>query len=173
MGLLNNLFGKKDEVQEKHTERITEVNTIYAPLDGQAISLEDFPDEVMRAEVLGKGCGIIPNEECVKAPFEGEIIQVADTKHAVGIKSLDGIELLIHIGVDTVEMNGKGFQTFVKVGDTVSLGQKLIAFSREEIRKAGYIDAVAMIITNSDDYQEVNLEVKGNVTCGNRIMAVK
>lgn len=63
------------------------------------------------------------------------------------LKSLDGIELLIHIGVDTVEMNGKGFQTFVKVGDTVSLGQKLIAFSREEIRKAGYIDAVAMIIT--------------------------
>lgn len=173
MGLLKSLFDKKEEVKIEKAERVTVKNTIYAPVSGEIISLEKFPDEVFSAEVLGKGCGIYPKEECIKAPFEGEIVQVADTKHAIGMKSVDGIELLIHIGVDTVEMKGQGFKTFVKEGDFVSLEQKLVEFSQDEIKKAGYKSAVAVIVTNSDDFQKIALKKEGAVQSGDSIMTAE
>lgn len=172
MGLLYNLFGKKGEnVQE--TERTTEKNSVYAPVKGNVIPLEQFPDEVFSAGVLGMGFGIYPEEEQVCAPFEGKVVQVSDTKHAVGLKSVDGMEVLIHVGIDTVEMNGKGFRTFVKEGDSVTLGQKLVIFSKEEIQKAGYKDAIAVIVTNSDDYAGIDLKAKGQTECKALVMTVK
>lgn len=169
MGLFDQLFGKKEE-SRKETGRMTEKNSIYAPVAGKVIPLEQFPDEVFSAGVLGMGFGIWPEEEQVCAPFEGKVIQMSDTKHAIGLKSLDGMELLIHIGVDTVEMQGKGFQTFVNEGDSVVPGQKLVTFSKKEIRKAGYKDAVAVIITNSDDYSAVRLITEGQADGNTLIM---
>ena len=99
--------------------------------------------------------GIKPEEEIIVAPFDGEITSVVDTGHAVGLTSSDGVELLIHVGVDTVKMQGDGFQVFVTEGQKVKTGEKLLKFDRDKIRKAGYSDTTAVLVTNSDDYSSV------------------
>lgn len=140
-------------------EKITcQPGTVYAPVSGSAIPSEEIPDETFAAGVLGRGVGIHPTEGFVVAPFNGEISSVTDTKHAVGIQSPDGIELLIHVGVDTVAMQGNGFQCFVQEGQQVRAGDKLIAFDRQKIKQAGHPDCVAVLVTNSDDYD--NLIIK-------------
>ena len=89
------------------------------------------------------------------APFDGEIVSVVESKHAVGIKSKDGVELLIHVGIDTVKMNGEGFTCFVNEGDTVKAGDKLVHFDRATIKEAGYSDMVVVLVTNSFEFDEV------------------
>lgn len=131
---------------------------VYAPVSGSAIPSEEIPDETFAAGVLGRGVGINPTESIVVAPFNGEISSVTDTKHAVGISSPDGMELLIHVGVDTVAMQGDGFQCFVQEGQQVKAGEKLIAFDRKKIKQAGHPDCVVVLVTNSDDYG--NLTIK-------------
>ena len=120
--------------------------------------------------VLGQGIGMYPEEETVYAPFDGKITQVIDTKHAIGILSNDNIELLIHVGMDTVAMKGKGFKLFVSEGDTVSCGQKLMTFSKSEIAAAGYPDTTAIIITNSDDFNKVSTLIEGPVEKGTAVL---
>jgi PTS system sucrose-specific IIC component len=105
--------------------------------------------------VLGDGVGIEPEVGLVVAPFDGEIANVAETGHAIGLEGPGDMELLIHIGVDTVKMKGKGFHPLVKEGDHVTAGQKLLEFDRDEIAKAGFPDTVVVLLTNSDDYEDV------------------
>ena len=128
---------------------------IYAPVSGKVICREDIPDETFASGIMGEGVGIKPEEEIIVAPFDGEITSVVDTGHAVGLTSSDGVELLIHVGVDTVKMQGDGFQVFVTEGQKVKTGEKLLKFDRDKIRKAGYIDTTAVLVTNSDDYSSV------------------
>ena len=154
MGLLNKIRGKKDEPIQGLS---TEVNTVYAPVSGKLIALADFPDEAFSEGILGQGCGIEPSGDIVKAPFNGEVAQLQDSQHALGLVSEDGVELLIHVGVDTVSMNGKGFHALVKKGDKIVMGQSLLKFSTMEIRNAGFNTSVAIIVTNSDDYASVNI----------------
>lgn len=169
MGILNKVLGKKDN----NMERVEiEKNTIYAPVAGKLIALKDFPDDVFSEGILGQGCGIEPEEEMVKAPFHGEVIELQDSKHAIGLLSEDGIELLIHIGIDTVGMKGKGFETFVKKGDSVVKGQNLIRFNRKDILAAGLKDTVAVVITNSGDYSSVKVVEPDNVDNDMMIMTV-
>lgn len=144
--------------------------TIYAPADGTVIPLSEFPDELFSQEVLGPGCGILPVGNLVAAPFQGTVIQVTDTLHAVGIASNDGIELLIHIGVDTVSMNGKGFECFVKEGQKVNRGDKLVSFSSETIKEAGFSDAIAVVVTNPDDFNGLTLKKTGSALTGDVIL---
>ena len=92
------------------------------------------------------------------APFDGEISSVTDTHHAVGVTSPDGMELLIHVGVDTVDMKGDGFQCFVKTGQKVKAGETLITFDRAKIAAAGHPDMVAVLLTNADDYKDLKIE---------------
>lgn len=132
--------------------------TVYAPVSGNAIPSEEIPDETFAAGVLGRGVGIEPTEGVVVAPFDGEISSVTDTKHAVGVTSPDGMELLIHVGVDTVAMNGDGFECFVQEGQKVKAGDKLITFDREKIRQAGHPDCVVVLVTNSDDYENLTVQ---------------
>ena len=122
------IFGKFGGNKNKQA---TEPLTVYAPFSGNAIALEEIPDPVFSQGILGQGCGMEPAEETVCAPFNGTVTQVIDTKHAVGVTSKDGLELLIHVGMDTVDMKGQGFTCHVKEGDSVKLGQKLITFSME------------------------------------------
>lgn len=131
---------------------------VYAPVSGKVIPSTEIPDETFAAGVLGSGVGIEPNEGIVLAPFDGEIASVTDTKHAVGISSPDGMELLIHVGVDTVAMNGDGFECFVTEGQNVKAGEKLISFDREKIHAAGHPDCVVVLVTNSDDYENLTIE---------------
>ena len=128
---------------------------IYAPVSGKVICREDIPDETFASGIMGEGVGIKPEEEIIVAPFDGEITSVVDTGHAVGLTSSDGVELLIHAGVDTVKMQGDGFQVFVTEGQKVKTGEKLLKFDRDKIRKAGYSDTTAVLVTNSDDYSSV------------------
>ena len=128
---------------------------VLQPTKGKVIAREDIPDETFAAGILGDGVGIQPSEGVVVAPFDGVVSSVFDTKHAITLEK-NGMELLIHVGVNTVNMQGDGFQAFVKDGDTVKAGQKLLTFDRDKIKKAGYNDTVVVLLTNSDDLADVS-----------------
>ncbi|MBR3036046.1 MAG: PTS glucose transporter subunit IIA [Lachnospiraceae bacterium] len=127
---------------------------ILQPVKGVVISREDIPDDTFASGVLGDGVGIQPTDDKVVAPFDGTISSVAESQHAVGLEA-NGMELLIHVGVDTVNMQGDGFTCLVKEGDEVKAGQTLIVFDRDKIKAAGYSDTVAVLLTNSDDLEGV------------------
>ena len=133
--------------------------TVLQPVKGNVIPYDKIPDDTFASGVLGTGVGVEPTDELVVAPFDGEISSVAESKHAVGISAND-MELLIHVGVDTVNMNGDGFTCLVKEGDKVVAGQPLIRFDRAKIKAAGYSDTVAVLLTNSDDLQGVEYGAK-------------
>ena len=128
--------------------------TVLQPVKGNVIAREQIPDDTFASGVLGDGVGIEPADELVVAPFDGTISSVAESQHAVGIEA-NGMEMLIHVGVDTVNMHGDGFTCLVKEGDEVKAGQPLIRFDREKIKAAGYSDTVAVLLTNSDDLEGV------------------
>ena len=147
MGFLDKILGKTAPAQVLPCEP----GTVYVPIRGRVMPLEEIPDEVFSQGVLGPGCGIEPAEETVCAPFAGTITQLSETKHAVGLTSDDGMELLIHVGMDTVEMNGKGFAYYVKEGEKLTRGQKLMTFSLADIKAAGHPATTAVILCNADE----------------------
>lgn len=130
-------------------------HTLYTPLSGTVIPLEEVPDETFSAGILGQGLAIRPDQSTVYAPFDGTVIQTVDSKHAVGLRSADGMEVLIHVGIDTVDMNGQGFTLYCKEGDAVKRGQRLLAFDPAAIQAAGHPTVTVVIVTNSDDYKNV------------------
>lgn len=170
MGLFDRIFGNAKTEEQDAVQ--TEKNTVYAPMDGMVMPLEEIGDGVFSARALGQGCGIRPSSETVVAPCDGRIVQVADTKHAVGIESPDGLEILIHVGLDTVAMNGKGFTVYTTPGSQVKCGQKLLSFDRKAIADAGYSDTTAVLITNSGDYQKFELCRTGAVSRCEKIITV-
>ena len=159
------VFGYKDAEPEKAPAPKAEPlpglecapGTVYAPVSGTAIPSEEIPDETFAAGVLGRGVGIQPSAGVIAAPFDGEVTTVADTRHAVGLSSPDGMELLIHVGVDTVAMNGDGFTALVQEGQKVKAGQTLLTFDRAKIAAAGHPDVVVVLVTNSDDYADLTI----------------
>ena len=132
---------------------------ILQPVKGTVIPREEIPDETFAGGILGDGVGIVPEEGVVVAPFDGVVTSIFDTKHAVTLEK-DGMELLIHVGVNTVNMGGDGFAGFVQDGDEVKAGQKLIEFDSQKIKDAGYSDVVAVLLTNSDDLEGVECGAK-------------
>ena len=132
---------------------------VLQPVKGTVIARDQIPDETFASGVLGDGVGIQPADDKVVAPFDGTISSVAESQHAVGIEA-NGMEMLIHVGVDTVNMKGDGFTCLVKEGDAVKAGQPLIIFDRAKIKAAGYSDTVAVLLTNSDDLEGVECGAK-------------
>lgn len=130
---------------------------IAAPLKGNIHPLSKAQDEAFASGALGQGAMIEPNEEVVVAPFDGTVTALFPTKHAIGLTSKDGIELLIHVGINTVELNGKHFKTFVNQGDSVKKGQKLIEFDKDSISKEGYLTQTMIIVTNSADFKQIDV----------------
>ena len=128
---------------------------ISLPTPGKVIPYTDIPDSTFASGALGQGVGVEPEEGVVYAPMDGEISSVADSKHAIGISGENDQELLIHVGVDTVEMKGDGFKTLVEEGDQVKKGQKIMEFDIKKIKEAGHPDTVVVLLTNSDDYEDV------------------
>lgn len=124
---------------------------VFAPAKGEIIQLDKVPDPVFSEKMMGEGVAIIPSEGRIHAPIEGTIILVAETKHAVGIRSHDGTEILIHIGLETVSLNGEGFKVHVKAGDSVSIGQLLIEVDLTYIKKNAKSTITPIIVTNSHD----------------------
>ncbi len=176
MGIFSNLFrGKaKDEPAPQPAKAAPAGDKIIgAPLEGEIRILSEIEDPVFSTEVLGKGCAIEPANGEVVAPFDGVIEQVAETKHAVGITGDNGLEVLIHVGMDTVELNGKGYDVKVKVGDKVKKGQLLLKFDMDVISGAGYKLTTPVVVTNTDDFASVEPIATGKVTVGQDIVIVK
>ncbi|MDF9825070.1 PTS system beta-glucosides-specific IIC component [Breznakia sp. PF5-3] len=128
---------------------------IATPIKGKVIPLAQVKDNAFSTGALGKGLGIIPEDATVTAPIAGEVVSLFPTNHAIGIRSEDGVEILVHIGIDTVELEGKGFEVFVKQGDKVSAGQPLIRMDLDFIKKEGYDSTVIVVVTNTNDYLDV------------------
>ena len=162
MGFFDKIFGSKAAATKFPGQKMT----VLAPIDGTILPLEQLPDETFATAILGPGCGVEPTGDTVYAPFDGTVTTIADTLHAVGLMSDDGIEVLIHVGMDTVEMQGKGFEALVKVDQKVKAGTPLLKIELDAIRAAGHPTATAIIVTNSDDLPELQLVGGGIVAAG-------
>ncbi|WP_418579226.1 PTS sugar transporter subunit IIA [Hungatella sp.] len=127
--------------------------SIYAPADGKVIALEDVPDQVFASKVLGEGIAVEVEGSEICAPCDGRIIMLADTKHAFGLEALNGAEILIHIGLDTVEFNGMGFTALKAVNDRVKKGTPVIKLDREYFRSRNACLITPIIISNGTNYR--------------------
>lgn len=163
MGFFDKLFGGKHDAAPKFSG---EKMTVMAPIDGTVIPLEQLPDETFAAAILGPGCGIEPTGGTVYAPFDGKITSIVPTLHAVGLESTEGIELLIHIGMDTITLRGSGFTLLVQEGQTVRAGTPLLRVDLDVIRAAGLSTESAVIVTNADDLPALHLTAGGIVSTG-------
>ena len=148
MGFLDRLFGGRAKTAEE-TRFPGEKMVVKAPMDGIVLPLEQLPDETFAAAILGPGCGIEPTGSTVYAPFDGKITSIVPTLHAVGLESTEGIELLIHIGMDTIALRGSGFTPLVREGQAVKAGTPLLNVDLDAIRAAGLSTESAVIVTNA------------------------
>lgn len=128
---------------------------VSAPVKGEAVSLESVRDEVFSSGAMGKGVAIMPTEGVIHAPFDGEVVTIYQSKHAIGLRSHTGVEVLIHVGLDTVQLGGKHFESFVKDGQRVTEGDVLVKFDLEAIAQAGYDTITPVIVTNTGNYLDV------------------
>ncbi len=151
----NTQTGQNEQTEQNQTT--SENKIVYSPIKGKVIPLNTVKDETFAGEYLGKGVAIQPEQGRVVAPFDGKITVVMDTKHAVGITSNNGIEVLIHVGMDTVQLNGKYYQTHVKVDDEVKKGDLLLTFEKENIIAEGYEITTPVVITNTADFKQINV----------------
>lgn len=170
-----------EAVEEKASEKVIEkvieekvINTIIlnSPLTGIAKDLSEAPDEAFANKMMGDGVVVIPTDGNVVAPADGEIIFVFPSKHAVGFKTTDGLELLIHIGIDTVKLDGKGFETFVKDGDKLKKGDKILSFDLEFIKDNAPSIASPIICTALSSKQKVRLLKTGEIKAGEAMIAI-
>lgn len=148
-----------------------EMGEVFSPLSGNAIAMEDVPDETFAAKVLGDGMAVVPSEGKVYAPFDGTVDMVYDTKHALGL-SQGNMEMLIHVGINTVELGGKFFTTHVSDGQSIRKGDLLLEFDMNGIKNAGYNLTTPVIITNSDDYDNLWKKDAGAIRHGELLMKV-
>ncbi|PLR75416.1 PTS glucose transporter subunit IIA [Bacillus sp. V3-13] len=155
--MLNSLFRKKI---------YNEAEEITAPLDGEMIPLDDVPDPVFAQKMMGDGFAIIPKNGKVVSPVNGRIIQIFPTKHAIGIRSDKGLEILIHIGLETVELNGEGFEVIVRNNQPVRAGEVLLNVDLEFLEKKNKEIVTPIIITNMDRVQDIEQVVNRDIKCG-------
>lgn len=153
------MFLKCDELNDtvitesNEPEKKEEINAfVYSPILGQTLSITEIPDKTFADEIIGKGVAVKPTEGKIYAPFNGELAMVFRTKHAIAFKSIDGIELLIHIGIDTVELDGKGFNLLKEVGDKVTKGELIMEFDMELMEVSGYSSVTPIVVTNFSEF---------------------
>lgn len=178
------IFGYKNEEPEvkiektevKETKETTDTDStlplLYSPLEGKAVPLDQIKDPTFASGVLGKGMAVIPAKGEVTAPCDATVETVFETKHAIGLTGDNGTELLIHVGMDTVQLKGEYFTAHVKDGDHVKKGQLLLTFDMEKIKEAGYEITTPFIVTNSDAYSDVKLIKEGNVTTDSEVLEI-
>ena len=143
------------ETVPNETAITTEKGTVIQPVAGTIIPASQIADPMFAAETMGPSIGIVPTGETVYAPFDGKVTMLFPTKHAVGITSDTGIEVLIHVGIDTVAMNGTGFEAYVEPDQEIKAGDKLLHFDRNEIKNAGHPDTVIVVITNGAEFTDI------------------
>jgi|SRR5699024_7888141 len=163
--MFKNLFGKKEDSPVESSLEIK------SPFNGKYVKLEDIPDPVFAEKMMGEGFGIEPSDGEVVSPVTGEVMQVFPTNHAVGIKTENGIELLIHIGLETVAMEGQGFTGHVSEGDSVEVGDKLVSFDMDLVSKEANSTISPVIITNSDILKSFEIVDAGEVSSAQTVVA--
>ncbi len=174
-------IGEKETNEEKQDKKIEEgqpilnmgVNAIKSPISGKVIELEKVDDPVFSSGAMGKGIAIEPMDNKVYAPFNGTIEFIAETKHAIGLLSEDGVEVLIHVGMDTVKMQGRGFNVKTSVNSKIKAGDLLLEFDRNAIEKEGYSLITPVVITNADNYEDNVLCINEEVKNGREIINLK
>ena len=169
-----------DKTEEKpqtegteNTETNVKTITLYSHMNGTAVKLEDVEDEVFSQKILGEGAAVEPSEGKLYAPCDGKIDSVFDTKHAVNMVSEDGVEILLHIGIDTVKLGGQYFEAHVSDGQEVKKGDLLISFDMDKIKAAGYKVTTPIIIGNTDDYASVEPAAENSISAGDIILKIK
>lgn len=143
---------------------------LVSPLDGELLPLSEVKDEVFSSGAMGEGVAIEPSQGVLHAPANGRVVMTFPTGHAIGMKTKDGAEILMHIGMDTVNLQGKGFETLVDKGDEVKAGDELVKFDIDEIHSDGYIVTTSIVVTNSKDYEKVSVVRQGEVKVGQEIL---
>lgn len=169
------LYGNPDTKQEEPVipkAKELQSNILASPMIGKVVKLADVPDEVFASGAMGAGIAIDPTDGIVVAPANAEVTLLFPTKHAIGLKTEDGLELLIHVGMDTVSLAGKGFKSFVEAGDTVQAGQKLLEFDVNTIKEAGLPVIAPIVITNSADFEDVLTTQESRIDVGDYLLTV-
>jgi glucose-specific phosphotransferase system IIA component len=154
------LFGKKKNPHE---------GKVFAPAKGMVVPISEAPDKVFSEKVLGDGVAVIIEDSIIRSPVDGVISTVADTLHAYGIETEDGLELLVHIGINTVELNGMGFDCKVKDGQRVKMGDVLCEVDLELIKEKGYPLHTPVLITNAEDFKVIRV-IPGNAEGGETVV---
>lgn len=181
--ILIQIFGYGEDTTDKVQDadinnNSTEINNdsleeyILSPTTGSIVPLKDVKDPIFSEGMMGKGIAIQPIENEIKSPVVGKVSMIAASKHAIGITSNNGIEILIHVGLDTVNLKGNGFEVLTKENDNVEIGQTLLRFNQSYIEKQGYNTITPIIITNSDEFEEIIIEDKNEVTDKDNIMTI-
>lgn len=160
------MFDSLKKMFEKNAKTIS----LKAVEDGRTIPMDEVNDQTFAQELLGPGIAIVPSNGTVVSPINGTIATVMDTKHAVCIQGEDGLELIVHAGLDTVEVNGKYYQTYKEIGDQVKAGDVLLEFDLEEITKAGYDVTTPIVITNLGDYKITKCLTGQQVKAGEEVI---
>jgi len=158
--LMFNIFKKKEEY-------------LTAPFAGDVTDLKQVPDEAFAQKMVGDGFAITPEENVVKSPCAGEIVQIFSTGHAVGIKTKKGLEVLVHIGIDTIKLDGEGFEKLVKNGDQVEVGTPLIEIDLEYIKNNAPSILTPVIITNMEKVKSMDLVKTGKVKAGTKVLKIE
>ncbi len=160
------MFDSLKKMFEKNAKTIS----LKAVEDGRTIPMDEVNDQTFAQELLGPGIAIVPSNGTVVSPINGTIATVMDTKHAVCIQGEDGLELIVHAGLDTVKLNGKYYQTYKEIGDQVKAGDVLLEFDLEEITKAGYDVTTPIVITNLGDYKITKCLTGQQVKAGEEVI---
>lgn len=141
--------------------------------NGEVIKIEDVQDPVFSQKMVGDGFAQVPSEGIIYAPFDGEVALFMDTKHAIALKDEDGLEVLIHVGIDTVNLKGAPFTGVINTGDKVKKGDVILKFDIKAIEEAGYQITTPVVITNTDKYNGMQLEKTGNVNALEEVLKIK
>lgn len=167
--LLDKIFGskKQENLKEKNGEE-----KIYSPVSGEVIPLSEVPDETFAEGMIGPGIAVISSADEVYSPVEGEVTAIFPTMHAIGIKSHTGAELLLHLGIDTVMLEGKYYKAYVKNGDRVKIGDLLISYDRNAIREAGYDPVLMLIVTELENSKKLEFTHNGEIKKGEEIISI-
>lgn len=159
------LFSKSKKEKQRKS-----IKGFYSMIDGDSIDLSEVDDDMFSNRVLGDGIAVKPTSNTVVSPCDGEITLISETKHAIGLKNEDGIEVLIHIGLDTVSLNGEGFETLCKTGDQVKVGKPLVKVDRELLKEKNIQDITMMVFVEQNGYILSNYYTNKSVESGKSLL---
>lgn len=164
---------KDEEGVELTSEEVVPTEALAAPVAGKVVPLAKVEDEIFSSEMLGKGIAILPEENIVKSPVKGEIVTIFDTQHAIGLKTDDDVEVLIHIGIDTVNLKGQHFKALAKVGDRVEVGTPIMEVDFAAVKEAGYDIITPVIVTNSAAFKNILGTDQEHATSGDLVVTIE